>query len=102
MDPPNGLAWMESIFVLKGSPMEAAEELLNLMLVPATSIAVASGQKYPSALDPTKVEMPADVQALPAFDATGKLETLVFRDPETWNPEEKDQSKTWNRVQKGG
>jgi spermidine/putrescine transport system substrate-binding protein len=46
--------------------------------------------------------MPADVQALPAFDATGKLETLVFRDPETWNPEEKDQSKTWNRVQKGG
>ncbi len=102
MDPPNGLAWMESMFVLKGSPMEAAEELLNFMLDPATSIAVASGQKYPSALDPTKVEMPADVQALPAFDATGKLETLVFRDPETWNPEEKDQSKTWNRVQKGG
>ena len=58
MDPPNGLAWMESMFVLKGSPMEAAEELLNFMLDPATAIAVADGQNYPSSLDPTKVPMP--------------------------------------------
>ena len=102
MDPPNGLAWMESMFVLKGSPMEAAEELLNFMLDPATAIAVADGQNYPSSLDPTKVEMPESVQKLPAFDPTGKLEGLVFRDPNKWNPVEKDQSKMWNRVQKGG
>ena len=31
-DPKNGLAWMESMFVLKGSPMAEAEELLNFML----------------------------------------------------------------------
>jgi spermidine/putrescine transport system substrate-binding protein len=101
MDPPNGLAWMESMFVLKGSPMEAAEELLNFMLDPATSIAVADGQNYPSALDPTKVEMPDSVKSLPAFDPTGKLEGLVFRDPGKWNPVEKEQTKIWNRVQKG-
>lgn len=102
MDPPNGLAWMETMFVLKGSPMEAAEELLNFMLEPETAIAVAVGQKYPPSLDPTKVDMPEEVQNLPAFDPTGKLEGLVFRDPDFWNPVEKEQSKQWNRVSKGG
>ncbi len=101
MDPPNGLAWMESMFVLKGSPVAAAEELLNFMLAPETAIAVAAGQNYPSSLDPTKVEMPESVSSLPAFDPTGKLEGLVFRDPIKWNAAEKDQSKKWNRVKKG-
>jgi len=101
MDPPNGLAWMETMFVLKGSPIEAAEELLNFMLAPETALAVAAGQKYPSSLDPTKVDMPEEVQNLPAFDPTGKLDNLVFRDPAAWNPHEKDQSKQWNRVKKG-
>lgn len=101
MDPPNGLAWMESMFVLKGSPMAEAEELLNFMLDPATAIAVAEGQKYPSSLDPNKVEMTPMVEALPAYDPTGKLENLVFKDPAAWNAVEKDQSKQWNRVSKG-
>jgi spermidine/putrescine transport system substrate-binding protein len=101
MDPPNGLAWMESMFVLKGSPVDAAEELLNFMLAPETALAVAAGQKYPSSLDPTKVDMPYSVTSLPAFDPTGKLDGLVFRDPAVWNPQEKEQTKTWNRVQKG-
>lgn len=101
MDPPNGLAWMESMFVLKGSPVEAAEELLNFMLAPETALAVADGQNYPSSLDPTKVDMPDSVKSLPAFDPTGKLDGLVFRDPVKWNAVEKEQSKTWNRVQKG-
>ncbi len=101
VDPKNGLAWMETMFVLKGTPMAEAEELLNFMLDPATSIAVAEGQKYPSALDPTKVPMTDMIKGLPAFDPTGKLEGLVFRDPSKWNPVEKQQSKTWNRVKKG-
>ena len=101
MDPPNGLAWMETMYVLPGTPMEPAEALLNFMLAPETAIAVAAGQKYPSSLDPTKVEMPEEVQNLPAYDPTGKLEGLVFRDPAFWNPQEKEQSKMWNRVQKG-
>lgn len=101
IDPPNGLAWMETMFVLEGSPMEAAEELLNFMLEPDTAIAVAVGQKYPPSLDPTKVEMPEEVKNLPAFDPTGKLDGLVFRDPAKWNTVEKEQSKMWNRVQKG-
>jgi spermidine/putrescine transport system substrate-binding protein len=81
--------------------MGEAEELLNFMLEPSTALAVAEGQKYPSSLDPTKVEMSEMVQNLPAFDPTGKLDGLVFRDPSKWNPVEKKQSKTWNRVKKG-
>jgi spermidine/putrescine transport system substrate-binding protein len=101
IDPKNGVAWMESMFVLRGSPMFEAENLLNFMLDPATSIAVAEGQKYPPALDPTLVPMTDVIKALPAFDPTGKLEGLVFRDPLKWNPVEKVQSKAWNRVKKG-
>jgi len=101
-DPKNGLAWMESMFVLKGSPMEEAEQLLNFMLAPDTALAVAAGQKYPSSLDPTKVEMPESVTSLPAFDPTGKLTGLVFRDPDKWNPFEKDGNRNWNRIKKGG
>ncbi len=101
MDPTNGLAWMESMFVLKGSPMAEAEELLNFMLAPETAIAVAEGQKYPPSLDPTKVKMTDVIKGLPAFDPTGKLDGLVFRDPAVWNPVEKKQKKQWNRIKKG-
>ena len=101
VDPKNGLAWMETMFVLKGSPKFEAEQLINFMLNPATALAVAEGQKYPSSLDPTKVPMSDMIKKLPAFDPTGKLENLVFRDPATWNPVEKEQTKIWNRVKKG-
>lgn len=101
-DPKNGLAWMESMFVLKGSPMDEAEQLLNFMLAPDTALAVAAGQKYPSSLDPTKVKMPESVTSLPAFDPTGKLASLVFRDPVKWNAVEKVQGRMWDRIKKGG
>lgn len=102
MDPPGGVAWMESMFVLKGSPMPEAEELLNFMLDPATAIAVAEGQKYPTSLDPNKVKMTPIIEGLPAYDPTGKLDKLIFRDPVVWNAVEKEQTKQWNRVSKGG
>jgi spermidine/putrescine transport system substrate-binding protein len=47
------------------------------------------------------VQMSDMIKGLPAFDPTGKLDNLVFRDPATWNPVEKEQTKTWNRVKKG-
>ncbi|GGA96305.1 hypothetical protein GCM10011324_03250 [Allosediminivita pacifica] len=100
-DPPNGYGWQECLFVLKGSPMEAAEELLNFMLAPETSIAVAEGQNYPPALDPNKVELGEKIPTLPAFDPTGTLDGLTFADPEYWNSHEADWSKTFGRVQKG-
>jgi spermidine/putrescine transport system substrate-binding protein len=101
MDPPNGYGWQECLFVIKGSPMEACEELLNFMLAPETSIAVAEGQNYPPALDPQKVDLGEKIPKLPAFDPTGKLDGLTFADPAYWNGNEQEWSKTFGRVQKG-
>lgn len=100
-DPQGGLAWQECIFVLKGSPMAACEELLNFMLEPEVAIAVAEGQNYPPALDPTKVALTDKVRALPAFDPTGTMASLSFFDPGYWNGNEQDWSKTFGRIQKG-
>ena len=100
-DPPGSFAWMEDLFVMKGSPLPETEALLNFMLEPETSIAVAQGQNYPSSLDPSKVPMPEDVQSLPAFDATGKLEALTFADPDYWTANDAQWKKQWGRIEKG-
>jgi spermidine/putrescine transport system substrate-binding protein len=101
MDPPNGFGWQECLFVMKGSPMEPCEELLNFMLAPETSIAVAEGQSYPPALDPTKVDLGEKIPKLPAFDPSGKLDGLTFADPAYWNGNEQEWSKLFGRIQKG-
>jgi len=100
-DPKGGLGWQECLFVIKGSPMEACEELLNFMLEPEVAIAVAEGQSYPPALDPNKVELGDTVPTLPAFDPEGTLSELSFFKPDYWNKHEADWSKTFGRVQKG-
>jgi spermidine/putrescine transport system substrate-binding protein len=100
-DPPNGYGWEECLFVIAGSPVEACEELLNFMLDPETSIAVAEGQNYPPALDPTQVELGEKIPTLPAFDPTGTLEGLTFAVPDYWNSHEAEWSETWSRVQRG-
>jgi spermidine/putrescine transport system substrate-binding protein len=100
-DPPGGLGWQECLFVIKGSPMPQCEELLNFMLEPNVAIAVAEGQNYPPALDPTKVKLSEKVQGLPAFDPTGTLSGLNFFNAEYWNSHEAEWSKKFGRVQKG-
>jgi len=101
IDPPNGFGWQECLFVIKGSPMAEVEELLNFMLAPETSIAVAEGQNYPPALDPNKVDLGSKIPTLPAFDPTGTLSGLTFANPDYWNGHEADWSKTFGRIQKG-
>ncbi len=100
-DPPNGFGWQECLFVLRGSPVEACEELLDFMLAPETSIAVAEGQNYPPALDPTQIDLGEKIPTLPAFDPTGTLSGLTFADPAYWNGNEAEWSETWSRVQRG-
>ncbi|GJL80423.1 MAG: spermidine/putrescine ABC transporter substrate-binding protein [marine bacterium B5-7] len=101
LDPPNGYGWQECIFVIKGSPLEACEELLNFMLEPATAIAVAEGQNYPPALDPNKVDLGEKIPKLPAFDPSGTLDGLTFANSAYWNGNEQAWSKEFGRIQKG-
>lgn len=101
LSPNNCYSWQECIFVLKGTNLEVAQKLLNFMLEPECSIAVAVGQKYPSSLDPTKVPMPDDVKKLPAFDSTGKLEGYLFADPAYWNGHQVEWAEKWDRIKAG-
>jgi len=100
-NPPNGYGWMEDLFVMKGSPQPQTEELLNYMLEPAVAIAVAEGQNYPPALDPTKVELTETIHNLPAFDPTGTLDGLTFADPVFWTAHDAEWRKAWGRIEKG-
>jgi spermidine/putrescine transport system substrate-binding protein len=99
--PKNCYSWQECIFVIKGTDLDVAEKLLNFMLDPAASIAVAEGQKYPPSLDPTKVPMPDSVKKLPAFDPTGKLEGYLFANPTYWNGKQVEWSEKWDRIKSG-
>ena len=99
--PDGTYSWMEYMYVLKGTDLEVAQKLLNFMLAPEAAIAVAKGQNYPTSLDPTKVEMPEEVQKLPAFDPTGKLEGYLFADPAYWNAHQIDWAEKWDRIKAG-
>jgi spermidine/putrescine transport system substrate-binding protein len=101
LDPKGSYAWMEDMLVLKGSPMAECEELINFMLDPATSIAVAEGQKYPPSLDPNKVKLTDKIAKLPAFDPTGTMKTLTFADPIYWAANTDAWTKQWDRISKG-
>lgn len=101
IDPPGGLGWQECLFVIAGSPMAEAEELLDFMLAPETAIAVAEGQNYPPALDPQQVELGEKIPTLPAFDPSGTLEALNFFDPDYWNTNEQQWSEMFSRVERG-
>jgi spermidine/putrescine transport system substrate-binding protein len=100
-DPPGGLAWQECLMVLRGSPLEVCEELLNFMLEPEVGIAVAEGQNYPPGYDPALVDLGDKIPTLPAFDPTGTLENLTFFDPEYWNAMEAEWSAQFGRIQRG-
>jgi spermidine/putrescine transport system substrate-binding protein len=101
LDPPGSYAWMEDMLVLKGAPIAECEQLINFMLEPATSIAVAEGQNYPPALDPNKVEMTEKIKKLPAFDPTGSMKALTFADPNYWAQYTDQWTKQWDRIAKG-
>ena len=101
MDPPGSYAWMEDMLILKGAPMQECEELVNFMLEPDTAIAVAEGQNYPPSLDPNKVQLTDKIKKLPAFDATGTMESLTFADPNYWAEHNDEWTKQWDRIARG-
>ena len=99
---PNGTySWMEYMYVLKGTDLDVAQQLLNFMIEPEAAKAVAIGQGYASSLDPTKVDMPDEIKKLPAYDPTGKLEGYKFADPAYWNGHQLDWAEKWDRVMAG-
>ena len=101
LSPEGTYSWMEYLFVLKGTDLDVAQQLLNFMLEPAAAIAVAEGQNYPPSLDPTKVELTDKIKKMPAFDPTGKLEGYLFADPAYWNANQLEWTEKWDRIKAG-
>jgi spermidine/putrescine transport system substrate-binding protein len=101
LSPDGTYSWMEYMYVLKGTDLDVAQQLLNFMLEPSAAIAVAKGQNYPSSLDPTKISMPDEVKRLPAFDPTGKLDGYLFADPVYWNTHQIEWAEKWDRIMAG-
>ncbi|MGB5985524.1 MAG: extracellular solute-binding protein [Desulfobacterales bacterium] len=101
LSPEGTYSWMEYLFVLKGTDLDVAQQLLNFMLEPAAAIAVAEGQNYPPSLDPTKVELTEKIKQMPAFDPTGKLEGYLFADPAYWNANQVEWTEKWDRIKAG-
>lgn len=100
-NPPKVFSWQECMFVLKGSPLPACEELLNFMLKPSVQIEVAEGQHYAPALDPTKYKLPKAVRDLPTFDPTGTLKGYTFAKPAYWNGHEQAWSQKFEQIKAG-
>ena len=101
LSPKGTYSWMEYLFVLKGTDLDVAQQLLNFMLEPAAAIAVAEGQNYPPSLDPTKVQLTEKIKKMPAFDPTGKLEGYLFADPAYWNSNQVEWTEKWDRIKAG-
>jgi spermidine/putrescine transport system substrate-binding protein len=100
-NPPGTLAWIDDIFVMKGSPMAECEALLNFMLEPEVAIAVAEGEMYAPSLDPLKIPMPDSIRQLPTFDPTGRLQGLLLPDPDYWSRNYERWERRWHHVMKG-
>jgi spermidine/putrescine transport system substrate-binding protein len=101
LSPKGTYSWMEYLFVLKGTDMEIAQQLLNFMLEPAAAIAVAEGQNYPPSLDPSKVALTDKIKKMPAFDPTGKLDGYLFANPAYWNANQVEWTEKWDRIKAG-
>jgi spermidine/putrescine transport system substrate-binding protein len=101
LSPKGTYSWMEYLFVLKGTDLDVAQQLLNFMLEPAAAIAVAEGQNYPPSLDPSKVQLTDKIKKMPAFDPTGKLDGYLFADPAYWNANQVEWTEKWDRIKAG-
>ena len=100
-DPQSLYVTPGGIVALKGSPMDAFYELTSILFKPEVMMnwSVASGNL--PLLDPTKVEFPAEVQAIPGFDKTGTMDGFLWFDPEYWGANGDMFSKETQRILAG-
>jgi spermidine/putrescine transport system substrate-binding protein len=96
--PPGARTYVGPLYVIKGSPMDAAHALLNAMLEPEAAIAVAKAMAYPPVLDPTRFKLPEEVTSLPGFDPTGTLANVTFQEPTYWTSHALEWQKQFQRI----
>ena len=96
--PPGSRFYIGNMYVIKGSPMDEAHELLNFMLAPEAAIAVSQAMAYPTVIDPTRFKLPDDITSLAGFDPTGKFDKVVFQDPIYWTKNQLEWQRQFQRL----
>jgi spermidine/putrescine transport system substrate-binding protein len=82
-----------AMVALKGSPMDALYEMVDILLGPDVSFALALATGNLPLLDPIKHEFPKDVQAIPGYDPAGTFAGYRFFEPAYWE----EKGLTWQR-----
>jgi spermidine/putrescine transport system substrate-binding protein len=95
--PPQGIyVTFSSLMALKDCPLDPFYQIVDILLRPEVLITVAIELGNAPLLDPTIHPMPKEVQAIPGFDPTGKLEGYRTIDPVYWT----DNADAWQRQYK--
>ena len=83
-DPQTLYVSPSGIIALKGSPMDAFYELMDVVLRPDVMLnwSIASGNL--PLLDPSKTPFPPEVQAIPGYDKTGTMDGFMTFEPKYW------------------
>lgn len=82
-----------AMVALKGSPLDALYEMIDILLSPEVSFALALATGNLPLLDPTKHEFPKDVQAIPGYDPSGTFAGYRAFEPVYWE----EKGLTWQR-----
>ena len=87
-----------SFVALKGAPMDAFYEMVDILLRPEVQIAQSIATGNVTMLDPTKVQLPDEVRALIGFDPEGRLEGYSVPDPFYWTSNADAWQREYQRV----
>ncbi|QTG17241.1 extracellular solute-binding protein (plasmid) [Agrobacterium tumefaciens] len=101
LEPEQCQAWIQNLFVLKGSPMEPCEKLLDLMLKPEVNFDYCLRTNSGSSLDPRKTAFPEQLKNQPGFDPSGTFAGFNIPDGTYWASKIDQLEPQWRRVAKG-
>ncbi len=101
LEPEQCLAWMQNLFVLRGSPMDACEKLLDFLLKPEVNFDYCQRTNNGSSLDPKQTEFPEQLKSQAGYDPSGTFAGFSIPDGIYW-AENLDRFETqWRRIAKG-
>lgn len=90
------------VIALKGSPMDAFYEMMDILLSPPVMIAWAIEAGQMTLLDPTKHPFPKELQEIPGYDPTGKMQDYTAYDARYWAENADRFSREYRRVMVSG
>jgi len=91
-----------SLMALKDCPLDSFYQIVDILLRPEVLTAVAIDLGNAPVLDPTIHPMPKEVEAIPGFDPTGKLEGYRTIDPVYWTANADAWQRQYKRVMTEG